>query len=137
MSLNYIQPHPDDWLKRSFMQNDNVASDWRLAFQVCCDQTHWGEHVVVVGNSPRLGSWRPREGVRLVTDDKCWPNWHSTESLSVQELLQGLAESQKLEYKFLIVNPYDGQARWEYIEGNGNRTIMLTTATTDRSFTKT
>ena len=116
------------------MQNDNDASDWRLAFQVHCDQTQPGEQVVVVGNTPSLGSWEPHQGVKLVTDRTCWPNWHSTESLSVRELLQGLTESQKLEYKFLILNQHDGE-RWESIEGN--RKITLTAAITDRSFTKT
>ena len=133
MSYNYM-PHPDNQLKRSFMQNDNDASDWRLAFQVHCNQTQPGEQVVVVGNTPRLGSWEPHQGVKLVTADEIYPVWHSTESLSVRELLQGLTESQKLEYKFLILNQHDGE-RWESIEGN--RKITLTAAITDRSFTKT
>ena len=30
----------------------------------------------VVGNCPELGSWQPREGVKLRTSDDAFPKWH-------------------------------------------------------------
>lgn len=115
------------------MRSNNVAYNHKVVFRVVCDSTELGQTVVVTGDSSRLGSWNPLQGVYLMTNVHDFPIWRS-EPVPVEQLLIGLSASPCLEYKYVIVDQSklngdvgtkDVTSVWE--DGfHGNRKVMLT-----------
>ncbi|MBV2362409.1 alpha amylase C-terminal domain-containing protein [Streptomonospora sp. NEAU-YY374] len=66
-------------------------------------ETWYGQEVRVVGSVPALGSWDPRDGVRLATDEGAYPTWRGEVDLP---------EGTAFEYKLVKVAP-DGSVQWE------------------------
>ena len=64
----------------------------RVQFQVTVE-THFGDHVRVVGSCPELGCWQPDKSQLLTTDPSMYPTW--TGSLE-------MSSSEPFEYKYII-----------------------------------
>lgn len=71
------------------MRHNNAAINLNVVFRVICDSTQLGQTVVVTGDSRRLGSWNPLQGVYLITSAQEFPVWRS-EPVPVEHLLPGL-----------------------------------------------
>ena len=71
------------------MRHNNAAINLNVVFRVICDSTQLGQTVVVTGDSRRLGSWNPLQGVYLITSAQEFPVWRS-EPVPVEHLLAGL-----------------------------------------------
>ena len=73
-----------------------------VVFRVTCSETEFGQVLVVTGQSARLGSWNPLQGLYLSTNEEDFPMWKS-EKIMVDELAVGI-ENLKLDYKYVIVS---------------------------------
>ena len=82
----------------------------------------------MTGQSAKLGSWNPHQGLYLSTNEQDFPLWKS-DKIPVDELAVGL-NNLKLEYKYVIVSSNSQEMsynqdsmKWEEIEGNRNITL--------------
>jgi hypothetical protein len=74
-------------------------------------ETRPGERVVVAGNMPELGDFRPENALAL--DGKAYPLWKAK---------AGLTPGARVEYKYVRVNA-DGSFTWE--DANENRALSV------------
>ncbi|MBB6119269.1 carbohydrate-binding module family 20 domain-containing protein [Nocardiopsis algeriensis] len=65
--------------------------------------TRYGQEIHVVGSLPELGSWNPRDGLRLRTDENTYPWWSGGTDLPV---------GTEFEYKFVKIDGA-GDVVWE------------------------
>lgn len=81
-----------------------------LIFEVSCDETQWGELVVLVGNRRELGLWQVKQGVYLTASRSSYPRWRSS-AIS----LKNVEENDDIEFKFVIAKKGEEErsARWE------------------------
>ncbi|CAL1156387.1 unnamed protein product [Cladocopium goreaui] len=70
-----------------------------LWLECICDQTQFGEDLVVVGNHPVLGNWSVEKGVVLRTDVSTFPLWTLEKPLVLEE---DEYMPLWLEYKYII-----------------------------------
>lgn len=82
-------------------------------FEVSCDRTRFGDTVVIVGSTSRLGKWLPTEGVRMETDSSSWPLWHAWVSPPIEAC----------DFKFAVISA-SGDIYWEE---NDNRQLHACT----------
>lgn len=93
--------------------------EMRVRFQVRCG-TEFGQHLVLTGTPPELGTWDPGQGLRLQTSPEDYPIWTSDE-LKCTGLLS------RFEYKFVVCSGSAGP-RWE---DGPNRSLQLLEALED------
>lgn len=93
------------------MMARNILVHW----EVHCDQTGFGDEVVVLGSDVALGCWQPSCGLPLTTNSTDYPIWRTSCSLSA---------GREIEWKVAIVQA-GGACRWEDIE---NRRLLLPSA---------
>ncbi|MDF1662209.1 MAG: phospholipase D-like domain-containing protein [Planctomycetota bacterium] len=115
-----------DLMKRydgAYTEADYSYADQSADFNFVCEQpkTKWGETVCVIGNHPALGSWNPKNAVRLDTSSSVFPRWNGYVSLPA-----GVT----VEYKYIRLKA-DGSVIWE---SGFNRT--LTTSSKGRNETR-
>ena len=82
-------------------------------------ETRWGDTAVLVGASPALGVWQPERGLKMWTDQSCYPIWKARASIACEA-------GEALEYKVVILRaPRDGahDADWEPLAHN--RTLTM------------
>lgn len=85
-----------------------------VEFEVRCETTP-GEEVVVVGTGDAAGSWNPKHSqIKLSTHSEIYPRWECSTNLP-----KGL-----IEFKFAVLSPSDGEARWE--QSIDNRCLDVT-----------
>jgi len=80
-----------------------------VTFKVSCE-TQFGDTLVVTGNAPTVGSWKPEKGLKLETTPGDYPLWTGKVQLHT-----GFS----LEYKYALLR--EGNVMWE--EGMVNRTL--------------
>ena len=90
----------------------------RCSFEVRCENTLFGDTVVIAGSTEQFGSWRPERGLRLTTDEQSFPIWRC------EPLLRAVNADEEIEYKFVIVRG-DGSHAWEPL--GANRRLILPT----------
>lgn len=102
------------------------AADWAqvdVTFEIDYAHTGWGDKVVLVGDTPELGSWDPQKG--LVLSGASWPRWRGSVSLPA-----GL----RVSYKTVVLRK-SGAVDWQ---SGGNRKLRVptdsATATVEGSF---
>ncbi len=100
------------WQRYAPDQPNPITATVPVEITVQCEDTQWGDSLVLVGSAPELGSWDPLQGVRLSGDE--WPLWNG-----VIDMRAGSA----FEYKFVVLSE-DGNTRWESGE---NRLALLAT----------
>ena len=83
-------------------------------------ETQWGDTAVLVGSVPALGSWQPERGLRLATDEDCYPIWKG--KLASLGYTNGIVE-----YKVVILRA-DGSAEWEPLVSNRRLPVCPGTA---------
>lgn len=84
-----------------------------VTFEVTCADTLLGDHVVVVGCAPSLGSWSAARGLQLTTDNDTFPVWTGTAELD--------DNGNTFEWKLAIASR-GGALEWET---SGNRRLEL------------
>lgn len=99
------------------MDIDDLIPVVEVAFKVVCN-TSFGTSVWLSGSVPRLGSWSPKNAVKLQANNYTYeyPIWES-ESLS-------LPRGVPIEYKFFAKSS-EGEIVWEKLEGEANHSITL------------
>ena len=92
----------------------------KLTFQINCDITHKPEEVYIIGNTNEFGNW-DKHKFKDYQKLNCikFPLWQSVPIL--------FDNKHKLEYKFIIKNPFDNdenKINWE-LEDQGNRELDI------------
>lgn len=96
----------------------------RIVFH--CDSTLPDEKVVLVGSINELGNWNPRDGVSLLTDPTCFPQWTATIFIPTMTTF---------EYKYVVVGSGTLDVRrWESLPNNGNRKMTVKSKGTFAAF---
>ncbi|EKX36313.1 hypothetical protein GUITHDRAFT_145880 [Guillardia theta CCMP2712] len=98
--LNEFKQGPDSQMLKLSSGSGRVVTN--VEFQVTAN-TEVGDLVVVTGSSLELGSWEPRNGVVLSTDNHRYPMWSA---------IVDLPTGQTIEYKYSIIKQ-DGTVTWE------------------------
>ena len=70
-----------------------------------CVETSFGDTAMVVGSVSPLGSWNPACGLRMSTDESCYPVWQGSQHLDCDD-------SSPIEYKIVILRA-SGDVEWE------------------------
>lgn len=89
------------WQRYAPEQPNPITATTPVEVMVQCDDTQWGDSLVLVGNAPELGDWDPQRGVHLSGDG--WPTWNG---------LVNMRAGSAFSYKFVILSA-DGSVRWE------------------------
>jgi len=100
------------WARYAPEQDNLVSDQMPVAVDVFCDNTQYGDTLVLVGDAPALGAWDPHAGVPL--SGVTWPQW----SGSVE-----LRAGSRVSYKLVVIGR-DGQVRWE---SGANREALVPT----------
>eukprot|EP00960_Hanusia_phi_P051959 761142-Hanusia_phi.AAC.2 len=95
-----------------------------LTFRLKNDMTQPGDTVLVVGNIPELGDWKPQRGAKLSTNAGSFPYWSATVTAR-----PGFA----LEYKF-VIQKGGGDLVWEKGENRKIKIPVSSKATVESGF---
>ena len=117
------QAHCVKWAPQTFaspspsLSPPKAASGARATMEVAFEahvETRWGDTAVLVGASPALGAWDPKRGLKMSTDESCYPVWKARASIA--------SEGEALEYKVVILRA-SNEADWEPLDHN--RTLTM------------
>ena len=85
-------------------------SEFKLKFQLICENTNYGENVFLVGNSSSIGNWNINNSEKLYTDSNRFPLWESN--------IINFKSKGNIEYKYIIKSQDNNNIKWESFPGN-------------------
>lgn len=98
----------------NYVINPNHAS---VSFK-CKYHTKYGQHLRAVGNIEELGCWDPNKGMLMITNDKLYPLWESTQEITGPVGME-------IRYKYVVYDMETKTFIWETLENNQNRKYQI------------
>ncbi|EKX38931.1 hypothetical protein GUITHDRAFT_115036 [Guillardia theta CCMP2712] len=119
-----VQNYQPQWSEQPQEQPRAPPQQCALTFRLKNDITQPGDTVLVVGNVPELGEWKPQRAAKLSTNSGSFPYWNVAITLR-----PGFS----LEYKF-VIQKSGGELVWEKGENRKIKVPVSSKATAESAF---